>query len=81
MIRVVLVGPIEGAWRLSRQPQWMAEVRRDPSATGRPRRTFDLPESRFAEALAAIGGVEPGSAGVDPVAILEGLGALAITGP
>jgi len=51
-MRIVLVGWAEGDWRTYRQPQWMGEVRADPSATARPRRHFDLDESGYAACLA-----------------------------
>jgi len=53
MVRVVLVGWSDGDWKLYRQPQWMAEVRRDPTASTLPRRHFDLEESAFQQALKA----------------------------
>ncbi len=76
MIRAVLVGPHEGTWRLYRQPQWMAEVRRDPSATARPRRIFDIEDDAFPLALEALAAPD-----ADGPAILEGLGAVAVAGP
>ena len=48
MIRAVLVGRAEGDWRLYRQPQWMAEVRRSPDATRLPRKHYDIDEPAFA---------------------------------
>ena len=53
MIRVVLVGRPNGLWQLYRQPQWMAEVRRDPTAAGLPRRHFDVPEAAYPLVLKA----------------------------
>ena len=51
MIRAVLVGWSNTDWRLYRQSQWMAEVRRTPEASALPRRHFDIEESAFSEAL------------------------------
>jgi hypothetical protein len=53
MIRVVLVGWSNKDWRLYRQPQWMAEVRRTPEAASLPRCHFDLEDSAFSQALGA----------------------------
>ena len=53
MIRVVLAGWSDDDWRLLRQPQWMAEVRRSPEAAGLPRKHFDLPEAAFPAVLEA----------------------------
>jgi hypothetical protein len=47
MIRVLLAGWSEGDWRSYRQEQWMAEVRRDPGASGLPRVYFDIPEGDY----------------------------------
>ncbi len=51
MTRMVLVGWAEDDWRLDRQPQWMAEVRRSPEATRLPRHHFDLKEDVLAMVL------------------------------
>lgn len=47
MIRVVLVGRSESDWRISRQEQWMAEVRRNPASTSHPRSHFDIAEESY----------------------------------
>ncbi len=78
MIRAVLVEAPEGPWRLYRQQQWMAEVRRDPSAADRPRHHFDIEEPGFAEALEALPRPE---AEPDPLALLARVGAIAVPRP
>jgi len=78
VIRAVLVGPPGGPWRLFRQPQWMAEVRRDPAAAGLPRHHFDIEESAFGEALETL---RRSDAGLDPFAVLDRLGAVAVVRP
>ena len=45
MTRVVLVGASPTDWRLYRQLQWVAEVRRRPDAASWPRRHFDLEDA------------------------------------
>jgi hypothetical protein len=47
MIRIVLVGWSENDWRILRQEQWMAEVRRDPSASGFSKAHFDIEEANY----------------------------------
>ena len=47
MTRLVLVGWANHDWRIYRQQQWMAEVRRHPEATQFPRRHFDIEDSAF----------------------------------
>jgi hypothetical protein len=47
MIRIVLVGWSEKDWRIFRQEQWMAEVRREPSAAGLTRIHFDIDEGEY----------------------------------
>ena len=51
MIRAVLVGRADCDWRLYRQAQWMAEVRRSPEVTTLPRKHFDIPDDLFTPAL------------------------------
>ena len=81
MIRAVLVGPFDGGWRLYRQQQWMAEVRRDPTAADRPRHYFDVEETAYTQALDALGHSEADPPDLDPFAILERLGAIAVARP
>ncbi len=50
MTRAVLVGYSSTHWKLYRQPQWMAEVRRDPQAAMLPKRYFDLEEEAYRQA-------------------------------
>ena len=47
MIRVVLVEWSGKDWRIFRQEQWMAEVRRNPSAAGLTRIHFDVDEDSY----------------------------------
>jgi hypothetical protein len=49
MVRVALVEWSEKDWRIFRQEQWMAEVRRDPSASGLARINFDLDANAYSE--------------------------------
>jgi hypothetical protein len=51
MIRAVLVGWAVDDWRLYRQPQWMAEVRRSPESAQLPRHHFDIEDDAFRVAL------------------------------
>ncbi len=51
MVRAVLVGHSPGDWRLYRQPQWMAEVRRDPASALLIKHYFDLEETAYRAAL------------------------------
>jgi hypothetical protein len=51
MIRVALVEWSEKDWRIFRQEQWMAEVRRNPSASGLTRIHFDIDESSYRTVL------------------------------
>jgi hypothetical protein len=51
MIRVVLVGWGEDDWRIYRQTQWIGQVRRQPEATARPRRHFDIDEASYTACL------------------------------
>ncbi len=51
MIRAVLVGYSTTEWKLFRQPQWMAEVRRNPQDAGLPKRYFDIEETSYREVL------------------------------
>ena len=51
MIRIVLAGRSERDWRTYRQEQWMAEVRRDPSAAGWPRSHHDVEEDAYRELI------------------------------
>ena len=53
MIRVVLVGWSSQDWRVYRQAQWMAEVRRSPEAGQLPRHHFDIGEDGYRLALSA----------------------------
>jgi hypothetical protein len=53
MIRAVLVGWSNADWKLYRQSQWMAEVRRTPEASVFPRHHFDIEESAFSRAIEA----------------------------
>ncbi len=81
MIRSVLVGFSEVDWRLFRQDRWMAEVRRDPAASSRPRRHFDIAEDAFRAAVAAWE-AEGASAGRDrAIALLIRLGAVEVHAP
>ncbi len=81
MIRAVLVGWKDGDWRLFRQPQWMAEVRRAPEASTRPRRHFDIEEDAFGAVLEAWT-VEDGGASLEAATGLLGrFGAVEVTGP
>ena len=50
MIRAVLVGYSATEWKLFRQPQWMAEVRRNPGSATFPKRYFDIEESGLRKA-------------------------------
>jgi hypothetical protein len=78
MVRAVLVGRSESSWELYRQPQWMAEVRRDPSASELPRRHFDLEETAFARALEIWGREAAGSSLDSALATLNELGAVEV---
>jgi hypothetical protein len=51
LIRVVLVGWAEDDWRLYRQPQWIGQIRRQPEASARPRRHFDVDEDSYKACL------------------------------
>jgi hypothetical protein len=81
MIRVVLVGRSDTDWRLYRQPQWMAEVRRSPDAALLPRRHYDIEDSAMEEALAIWDRVGSGSSLEAASGLLTRLGASEITPP
>jgi hypothetical protein len=78
MIRVVLVGYSETQWKLFRQPQWMAEVRRDPQASTLPKRYFDIEEAAYKQALDGWNNQNAGSHCVTAVEFLTKLGAIEI---
>ncbi len=78
MIRVVLVGRADGRWQLYRQPQWMAEVRRDPTAAGLPRRHFDVPEDAHPLVLKAWDEVGAGANLEPALGLLEHHGAVEV---
>jgi len=81
MIRAVLVGWSEADWRVYRQPQWIAEVRRSPAASALPRRHFDVDEDAYAAALEAWSTAAAGAGEAAAVGYLVGLGAVEIAGP
>ena len=71
MIRAVLVGYSESRWQLFRQPQWMAEVRRNPQSATLPKRYFDIDEAAYRQ---VIDDWEPQGAGSSVETALEILG-------
>ena len=81
MVRAVLVGWADNDWRLYRQPQWMAEVRRSPEASSLPRRHFDVEETAFRQAVEAWEVERAGSTLSNSIALLERLGATEISLP
>ncbi len=81
MIRTVLVGWSVNDWKLYRQPQWMAEVRRSPEATRLPRHHFDVPEAAFPVIVEAWD-IEGAKASLDAArGLLAKHGAVEIAGP
>lgn len=51
MIRVVLFARADDDWRLERQAQWMAHVRRQPEAAGWTKHHFDIEEDAYTTCL------------------------------
>ena len=51
MVRFVLACDPSGKWRLFRQPQWMAEIRRNIEAAGWSKFHFDMDESVYLQLL------------------------------
>jgi hypothetical protein len=81
MIRAVLVGWSDDDWRLYRQPQWMAEVRRSPEASALPRRHFDIEDGDYSRVLAAWAPGSTGSSLADALEVLGRFGAVEIARP
>ena len=81
MTRTVLVGWAEDDWRLYRQPQWMAEVRRSPGATRLPRHHFDLGDEALAIALESWAREGAGTSFRAATGLLAKLGAAEVAGP
>jgi len=52
MIRIVLAVWSDGDWRVYRQTQWVAHLRRTPEAATRPRFYFEIDEAEYVAALA-----------------------------
>jgi hypothetical protein len=77
MTRAVLVGYSTTDWKLYRQPQWMAEVRRNPEGALLPKRYFDLEETAYRQALDRW--AEAGSSLEAAVGLLAQVGAIEIT--
>ncbi len=79
MIRVVLVGWSEGDWRISRQEQWMAEVRLDPASTTLPRAHFDIDEDAYRRLLDSWDAEGPGRSRPVAIGALANSGAIEVT--
>ncbi len=78
MIRIVLVGLTATDWKLFRQPQWMAEVRREPQSASLPKRYFDINEDAYRQALDGWDTENAGSSCEAAVGFLDQLGATEI---
>jgi len=81
MIRAVLVGWTTENWRLYRQPQWMAEVRRNPEVTSLPRHHFDIGDDDFDFVLDAWTRKGAGTSLEAARTLLTRFGAVEIAGP
>lgn len=78
-IRVVLAGWAEDDWRLHRQLEWVAHVRRRPEASAWPRTHFDLPEEAYPALAAEWSRLGLGRSREAAVEALTGRGAVPIT--
>jgi hypothetical protein len=78
MIRAVLVGYSIADWKLVRQPQWMAEVRRNPQSSQLTKRYFDLEETAYRRVLDRWDQEGAGSSLETAVRLLDEFGAIEI---
>ena len=80
-MRIVLVGRSAGDWRTYRQPQWIGEVRRDPTASALPRRHFDIDEDAYRACLDDWKDRAAGASEASALACLARHGAVEVAGP